>query len=179
MDLHRIAGGLLFCALTVAAIELGGSLLHFFHVPSFLYVALGGAALWALQSGATLASLPKALTAPSPTAAQLTRALTTARAGRSAVWIMAGVAVFMSTVQILQSLDDPAAIGPLIACFLLSPLYAGIFDIFVFSILERRVVQRAEESRLAARVLEAVEAPTTFSATPGRIRPRQTRELPR
>jgi len=88
---------------------------------------------------------------------------------------MAGLSAVMSTVQILQSLDDLAAIGPLIASFLLSLLYAGLLDIFVYSILERRVVQRAEESQMAAQVLDAVKAADTSDLKPSRVRPMQKR----
>ena len=179
IDWHRISGALLFGILMVTAILFGSSLQVFVHIPSIATVGLGTMALWALQSGSGLGSLRRALRSPAPSVDLLTRGLTAARAGRRATWTMAGLSVAISTIQILQSLDDVSAIGPLIATFLFSPLYACLFDILVASVLERKVVQRALRHTVADRVLDAVTTGTTRNDRHRRTQQRQTGGLSR
>lgn len=170
---------MVFSGLVVAAVLFGGSLRGFVHMPSLCSVGLGTMALWALQSGPRLGSLPRALRSPDPSIDLLSIGLTTAKAGRRATWTVAGLSVAVSTIQILQCLDDLAAIGPLIATFLLSPLYACLLDILVASVLERKVMQRAQEYGVADRVLDAVTSGTARNEQPRRAPLQQTGGLSR
>jgi len=174
MDRHRITGTLLLASLVVAAIMAGGSLLSFMHIPSVLYTVLGGAVAWVFWSGRELTTVRQALTVDTPSAALLTRALTTVRTGRRALWAVTGLAIAISTVQILQSLDDLAAIGPLMATFLLSALYACIADITGIGVLEGKVIRRARDLSMTDTVLDAAEASTRSSGQSSRARSRQT-----
>jgi flagellar motor component MotA len=174
MDRYRIAGALLLSSLVVAAIMAGGSLLSFMHVPSVSYTVLGGAVAWVFWSGRELTTVRQALTAETPSVALLTRALTTAQTGRRALWAVTGLAMAISTVQILQSLDDLSAIGPLMATFLLSPLYACIADVMGIGVLEGKIIRRARALSVTDAVLDAAEASTRSSGQPSRARSRQT-----
>ena len=120
-------------------------------------------AAWAVSSGRELTTVRQALKTDTPSVALLTRGLITVRAGRRALWAVTGLSIAISFVQLFRVLDDPSALGPILATLLLSPLYACGMDILGIGRLEHKLLQRAQQIDSADTVLHAADASTRAS----------------
>ncbi len=157
IDARRLMGGLGLVVLTVLAIAVGSPLGVFLDVPTAVLVFAGGAAAWLGMTGRALPEMWATLQAEQPSASALSAGIETARAGRRAVWLVAAVSVLIGFVQLLQSLDDPNAIGPALAVSLLPLFYAFIPDLLVVSPIEQQLkLKRVEllEDAPAVRALD-------------------------
>jgi flagellar motor component MotA len=142
MDWRRALGGLGALGLLVLAILMGSPLGVFIDLPSALLVFGGGALAWLAIVGDRWRTLPDALRAERPTAAQLDAAEDVARSGRRAVWLMG---LISTIIGLIQGLDDPSALGPALAVAVLTLFYAGLADVLVVSPLITRVRLRRSE----------------------------------
>ena len=171
MDWQKPLGAILLATLLLAAMTMGGPLTGFISPVAVLVTTLGSLAAWGLISGRALPALRSTLAAPSPSIAELAAALVTARTGSRAVWGVTKVVVLVHLVMLLNNLDDPSAIGPVVAIMLLGPLYAFLLDSTLLGALQHAVIQKASAQGIADVVLDTAEAVQRPPAA--RLRPHQ------
>ncbi|HCH61667.1 MAG: hypothetical protein CL927_07175 [Deltaproteobacteria bacterium] len=157
MDWPRHAGRTMLGLLVLAAMQLGGPLQIFVHLPSAIVLGFGTLAAWGLLSGRALPSLRRTLAAPRPSPTELATARVTARAGRRALWSVTSAAAAVHLIQLMMYINDLSAIGPLIAALFLGPLYALLLDCTVLSSVEQAVVQKAASLGVADTVIDTAE----------------------
>ena len=171
MDWQKPLGATLLATLLIAAMTMGGTLSVFVSPVAIIVTTLGSLAAWGLLSGRALPALRSTLADPSPSTAELAAALVTARTGSRAVWGVTKVVVLVHLAILLNNLDNPAAIGPVLAIILIGPVYALLLDSTLLGALRHAVIQKAAEQGIADVVLDTAEAIQRPPAT--RLRPRQ------
>ena len=160
-------------ALVVAAILVGGRLSGFLDIPSALLVGgvaalgTGGVHGYRVAIDAVRAAVQPATAVDRP---QAIRVLGTAR---SAVWAGGCIGVLVGIVQMLQTLADPAAVGPALAVTLLTLFYAAVGSELVLAPLQQRLVEleHAASDGTPSALLAQLRRPV--AATPPAL-PRQT-----
>ena len=143
MMFSRIVAGALAAFFLVAAILVGSPLGVFIDIVSFLITIVGGGFAWLAMSGAGIGRLRDTLRADAPTQEALAAAQLTVKQGRRAVWLTGIAGTGIGLIQILQNIEDPAAIGPAMAVCLLTLFYALLADLFGFNILRARLANAA------------------------------------
>lgn len=158
MDWQKLLGATLLATLLIVAMTTGGSLQAFVSPVAVLVTTLGSLAAWGLLSGRALPALRSTLAAPSPSPAELAAALVTARTGSRAVWGVTKVVVLVHLAMLLNNIDNPAALGPVMAILLLGPLYAFLLDSTLLGTLQHAVIQKAADQGIADVVLDTAGA---------------------
>lgn len=158
MDTRRWAGGVALGMLLVMGILVGSPLGTFIDVPSAILTFGGGLAAWLAASGKAVPALFKTLQREVATPSELARARATVQAGRRSFWLVAGAATMVGLTQMLQALDDPAAIGPALAVSMLPLFYAFVADLFIASPLAHRVAAKQVSAAVELDVQHAVDA---------------------
>ena len=142
MDLRRITGTLGLTAVILLAILFDSSLMGFLDIPSLLMTMLGGMAAWGAMSGRGVATLAQTLRSERASASDLAAGIETVRAGKRSFWMVSIAGTLIGFTQMLQSLDDPSAIGPATAVAFLTIFYALLTNLFVLSPVETRLRER-------------------------------------
>lgn len=142
MDLYRAFGAVGLLGILSLAVLTGSPLIVFYDLPSILFTGVGGVAAWLATSGRGVNAVFTTLRAPQPSKSELATGLHTVRAGRRAFWLVGVLGTLIGAVQMLQSIDDPAAIGPALAVGLLTLVYAFLANIFLINPLEHRILAK-------------------------------------
>lgn len=142
MDIRRLLGAVTLLGLLSLAVLIGSPLEVFFDIPSLLLTLGGGAAAWLTMSGRGVREVFTTLRATQPSKSDLAASLHTVRTGRRAFWLVGVLGTLIGLIQMLQALDDPAAIGPALAVSLITLVYAFLANIFFIAPLEQRVIAR-------------------------------------
>ena len=150
------AGGVLACLLAVAC-AMGSPLSVFMDLPSTLLVIGGGGLAWWMTAGQALWQLPATLRADAPTSAQLALAGLTVGQGRRATWLVGIAGFLIGSIQMLQALDDPSAVGPAVAVAFLTLFYPMLLEVFFFMPLRSAIEHKVAEGEQQAQGTQAIE----------------------
>ena len=142
MDTRRWIGGLALAIVLALAASSQSGLWGFFDIPSLVVTLVGGTAAWLAMSGKGVSAALATVRAQTASAGELAASLHTVQAGRRAFWVTGGLGTLIGLVQMLQQLDDPAAIGPAAAVALLTIFYALLVNVFVLSPMEKTITAR-------------------------------------
>jgi flagellar motor component MotA len=142
VDFRQLLGGLTLTGILCLAVLMGSSFSVFLDLPSFLVTIVGGAAAWLAMSGRGVSEAISTLRAPHPSGSELAAGLHTVRTGRRAFWLVGVLGTLIGWVQMLQALDDPAALGPALAVSLLTVVYAFVANIFIIGPMEQRIIAK-------------------------------------
>jgi len=126
-----LAAGLL--AGVVVAAGMGGAWVHFVDLSTILLTYGVGYMLWMLAGGAGLRAIWTALRSEGATELELAKAELSVAAARRAVWTAGGIGTLIGLVQLLQAIDDPAAVGPALASTGFALMYAAVADLLVLT----------------------------------------------
>jgi flagellar motor component MotA len=142
METRRWIGGLALAVILVLAAFVQSTLWVFWDIPSLVLTLVGGTAAWLTMSGKGVSAAIATVRAPTASAGELAASLHTIQTGRRAFWVTGGLGTLIGLVQMLQQMDDPAAIGPATAVASLTILYALLVNVFVLSPMEKSTLVR-------------------------------------
>ena len=124
----RIFAGVLFLAVIAGAGALGGRLSFLADFYSFLFVFLGGSALWVAAHGISGIFTVAAGLLQDCTAAEMKEAATIANTGVRQFERIGWMGFFVGMISLMSGFDDPSVFGPAFAVALLCPLYGYIIS---------------------------------------------------
>lgn len=169
----RLIGFLIFAALIVGAILLGGDLLAYFNIPSVLIVIGGTGALLLLTFGHDGCLTALRLTVRGKRKAEHIQTLQRGdpvmffRLAAAYSLTLGFVGTLIGLVAMLSNMDDPSKIGAGMAAALLSPLYGGLIaaPCIALAVIQAMRYPQENQARSATKFIVPVSGAAAVTGT--------------